>query len=94
MKRRSETAMKLSGNENCNRVPLAQFLQQQFELCKGHTNYSLALICTIIKDIQVSLAIANPNVASSTRLQLSWIWTTHQGIGEIGPTNNHLTECT
>ena len=47
----------------------------------------------IKKDIQVSLAIADPNVASSTRLQLSWIWTTHQGIGEIGPTNNHLTEC-
>ena len=30
------------------RVPLAQFLQQQFELRKGHTNDSLALICTII----------------------------------------------
>ena len=29
-------------------VPLAQFLQQEFELCKGHTNDSLALICTII----------------------------------------------
>ena len=47
----------------------------------------------IKKDIQVSLAIADPNVAGSTRLQLSWIWTTHQGIGEIEPTNNHLTEC-
>ena len=48
----------------------------------------------IKKDIQVTLAIADPNVAGSTELQLSWIWTTHQGIGEIGPKNNHLTECT
>ena len=30
------------------RVFLAQFLQQEFELCKGHANDSLALICTII----------------------------------------------
>ena len=47
----------------------------------------------IKKDIQVSSAIANPNVAGLTGLQLSWIWTTHQGIGEVGLTNNHLTEC-
>ena len=46
----------------------------------------------IKKDIQVSSAIADPNVASLTGLQLSWIWTTHQVIGEIGLTNNHLTE--
>ena len=45
------------------------------------------------KDIGVSSAIADPNVAGSTQLRLSWIWTTHQGIGEIGPTDNHLTEC-
>lgn len=47
----------------------------------------------IKKDIGVTSAIADPNVVGSTRLQLSWIWTTHQGIGEIGPTDNHLTEC-
>ena len=47
----------------------------------------------IKNDIQVSSAIADPSVAGSTRLQLSWIWTTHQGIGDIGLTNNHLTEC-
>jgi hypothetical protein len=45
------------------------------------------------KDIQVSSAIADPNVAGSSALKLSWIWTTHQGIGEFGPTSNHLTEC-
>ena len=45
------------------------------------------------KDMEVSSAIGNPNTAGSTRTQLSWIWTTHQGIGEIGPTDNHLTEC-
>jgi len=45
-------------------------------------------------DIQVSPAIRDPNVSGSTRLQrLSWIWTTHQGIGELGPNDNHLTEC-
>lgn len=45
------------------------------------------------KDIQVSSAINDPNVTGSSGLKLSWIWTTHQGIGDIGPTNNHLTEC-
>ena len=45
------------------------------------------------QDIQVSSAITDPNVAGSMQLWLSWIWTTHQGIGEIGLTNNHLTEC-
>ena len=47
----------------------------------------------IKKDIKVSSAITNPNVAGLTRLQHSWIWTTHQGIGEVGLTNNHLIEC-
>ena len=47
----------------------------------------------IKKDIEVSSAIADPNVSGSTRSRLSWIWTTHQGIGDIRPTNNHLTEC-
>jgi hypothetical protein len=41
-------------------------------------------------DIRVSSVIADPNVAGSSRTQLSWIWTTHQG---VGPTDNHLTEC-
>jgi hypothetical protein len=44
-------------------------------------------------DIRVSGAILEPNETGSTRSRLSWIWTTHQGIGEIGPTDNHLTEC-
>lgn len=42
------------------------------------------------KDIQVSAAITTPNIAGSSRTQLSWIWTTHQG---VEPTDNHLTEC-
>ena len=47
----------------------------------------------IKKDIEVSSAVADPNVAGSTWSQLSWIWTTHSGIEEIRPTNNHLMEC-
>ena len=125
-------------------LPLAQLLQQEFKLCKGHANDSLASIWHTIgqeafqykkilwpapnkvyftwgqtsiqavhqgfvlqswiymhtrkamfnldleptmvssiyqmlikKDTHVSSAIADPNVAGLTRLQLSWIWTTH-----------------
>ena len=42
------------------------------------------------QDIQVSSAIAEPNIAGSSRMHLSWIWTIHQG---VEPTDNHLTEC-
>lgn len=41
-------------------------------------------------DIKVSSAINNPNTTGSTRTQLSWIWTLHQG---VQPNDNHLTEC-
>jgi hypothetical protein len=41
-------------------------------------------------DISVSSAVSNPNVAGSSRMKLSWIWTTHQG---IEANDNHLTEC-
>ncbi|KAF8808471.1 hypothetical protein BYT27DRAFT_7096828 [Phlegmacium glaucopus] len=41
-------------------------------------------------DLKVTSAISNPNIAGSSRTQLSWIWTTHQG---VEPTDNHLTEC-
>jgi hypothetical protein len=41
-------------------------------------------------DISVSSAVADPNVAGSSRVKLSWIWTTHQG---ISVNDNHLTEC-
>jgi hypothetical protein len=41
-------------------------------------------------DINVSSAVADPNVAGSSKTKLSWIWTTHQG---IGVNDNHLTEC-
>jgi len=41
-------------------------------------------------DISVSSAVSDPNVAGSSRTKLSWIWTTHQG---IGVNDNHLTEC-
>jgi hypothetical protein len=41
-------------------------------------------------DISVSSAVADPNVAGSSRTKLSWIWTTHQG---IAVNDNHLTEC-
>lgn len=42
------------------------------------------------EDISVSSAVADPNVAGSSRMKLSWIWTTHQG---ISVNDNHLTEC-
>lgn len=42
-------------------------------------------------DINVSSAVADPNVAGSSRMKLSWIWTTHQGVVEAN--DNHLTEC-
>lgn len=41
-------------------------------------------------DISVSSAVSDPNVAGSSHTKLSWIWTTHQG---IGVNDNHLTEC-
>jgi hypothetical protein len=41
-------------------------------------------------DIQVSSAVADPNIPGSSRTQLSWIWTTHQG---VQANDNHLTEC-
>ena len=41
-------------------------------------------------DIKVSSAINDPNSAGSTRTQLSWIWTLHQG---VQANDNHLTEC-
>jgi hypothetical protein len=41
-------------------------------------------------DISVSSAVSDPNVAGSSQMKLSWIWTTHQG---IGVNDNHLTEC-
>ena len=43
------------------------------------------------EDISVSSAVADPNVAGSSRTKLSWIWTTHQGIAVVN--DNHLTEC-
>jgi hypothetical protein len=42
-------------------------------------------------DIKVSTAVDSPNVAGSTRTQLSWIWTSHQGV--VTADDNHLTEC-
>lgn len=41
-------------------------------------------------DINVSSAVADPNVAGSSQMKLSWIWTTHQG---VEANDNHLTEC-
>jgi hypothetical protein len=41
-------------------------------------------------DINVSSAVADPNVTGSSRTKLSWIWTTHQG---VEANDNHLTEC-
>lgn len=41
-------------------------------------------------DISVSSAIANPNVAGSSRVKLSWIWTSHHG---VKANDDHLTEC-
>ena len=42
------------------------------------------------KDIQVSSAVADPNIPGSSQTKLSWIWTTHQG---VQANDNHLTEC-
>jgi len=42
------------------------------------------------RDLDVKTAVKDPNVAGSTRVQLSWIWLTHQGIQK---NDNHLTEC-
>jgi hypothetical protein len=44
----------------------------------------------IKKDINVSSAVADPNVTGSSKTKLSWIWTTHHGVEE---NDNHLTEC-
>jgi hypothetical protein len=41
-------------------------------------------------DMKPSSAVADPNVAGSSRTKLSWIWTVHQGIRS---TDNYLTEC-
>ncbi|KAF8801186.1 hypothetical protein BYT27DRAFT_7115629, partial [Phlegmacium glaucopus] len=40
-------------------------------------------------DLKVTSVISNPNIVGSSQTQLSWIWTTHQG---VEPTDNHLTE--
>lgn len=58
-------------------------------------NMDLAILDSLYReltatDIKVTSAVADPNVAGSSRTRLSWIWTTHQG---VGPTDNHLTEC-
>ena len=58
-------------------------------------NMELSMLDTIYKeltwkDIQVSSVVASPNVASSSWMHLSWIWTTHQG---VAVNDNHLTEC-
>jgi hypothetical protein len=42
------------------------------------------------EDIKVSSAANNPNIAGSTQMKLSWIWTLHQG---VQTNDNHLTEC-